>query len=232
VTQPAGFYQKNGKTRPITPKKGGAGPLVAAGVLVAGMLGVAGAGEEAATLFASRGSAGSSASAPNLAARKADAGKAARKGDTEGAWQRLGMRQLKKTAKETAKQDARCLTASFGQVRQFFLRTPCTSLDRILFAVGDGAGNDAVVSVAWVGFRTRGQAGDFTALIDVHGTGDIKPLSSGLLGLADISFTGRHYGSARTGSQVAVAEAEPAGGHLAPDILKALAEVAAQFPRP
>ncbi|HEV8556803.1 MAG TPA: hypothetical protein VGR06_10465 [Actinophytocola sp.] len=228
MTQPAGFYQKNGKTRPITPKKGGAGPLVAAGVLVAGVLGVAGAGGEAASLFASRGGAGSSASAPNLAARKADAGKAARKGDAEGAWQRLGMRQLKKTAK----QDAKCLAASFGQVRQFFLRTPCTSLDRILFAVGDGAGNNAVVSVAWVGFRTRGQAGDFTALIDVYGTGDIKPLSSGLLGLADIRFTGRHYGSARTGSQVAVAEAEPAGGHLAPDILKALAEVAAQFPRP
>ena len=226
MTKPVGFYQKDGKTRPITKKKrGGAGPVVVAGVLA---LGVAGAGGEATSLFTSRAGGGSAASAPNLSARKADAGKAARKGDTEGAWQRLGMRQLKKTAK----QDAACLAASFGQVRQFFLRTPCTSLDRILFAVGDGAGNDAVVSVAWVGFRTRAQAGDFTALIDVYGTGDIKPLASGLLGLADIKFTGRYYGSTRTGTQVAVAEAEPAGGHVAPDILKALAEVAAQFPRP
>jgi hypothetical protein len=179
------------------------------------------------SIFASRAGTGTSASAPNLTARKADAAKPAKKGDTAGTWQRLGMRELKRTIKR----DARCLAASFGQVRLFFLRTPCTSLDRILFAVGDGAGNDAVVSVAWVGFRTHAQAADFMGLIDVYGTGDIQPLASGLLGLADIKFTARHYGSTRTGSQVTIAEAESTGGHVAPDMLKALAEVAAQFPR-
>lgn len=232
MTEPVRWITKNGERIPIGGgpggggKRGGTGKVVAAGLLVAG-LGFAGTGGNVGSIFTSRAGTGTSASAPNLAARKADAAKPAKKGDTASTWQRLGMRELKRTIKR----DAKCLAASFGQVRQFFLRTPCTSLDRILFAVTDGAGNDAIISVAWIRFRTHTQAANFMDLIDVYGTGDIQPLASGLLGLADIKFTGRYYSSTRTASQITIAEAEPTSGHLAPDMLKALAEVAAQFPR-
>ena len=65
---------------------------------------------------------------------------------------------------------------------------PCNSLDRTLFAIGDEQGNVAVVSVAWVGFRNRRDAGEFKKLIDVHGTGDITPLATPLLdAVADLA---------------------------------------------
>jgi hypothetical protein len=69
-------------------------------------------------------------------------------------------------------------------------------------------------------------------LIDVHGTGDIKPLASSLLGIADIPFTGRNYHSDRKGATLTVAEAETASGRVDSELLDAMAEVAAQLPGP
>ncbi|WP_167976596.1 hypothetical protein [Lentzea indica] len=43
------------------------------------------------------------------------------------------------------------------------------------------------MSVAWVGFRNRRDAGEFKKLIDVHGTGDITPLATPLLDLAEMA---------------------------------------------
>ncbi|MCE6997100.1 hypothetical protein LZG04_20165 [Saccharothrix sp. S26] len=59
-----------------------------------------------------------------------------------------------------------------------------------VFAVDDGTGNVAVVSVVWVSFGDRTRTKRFRRLIDVHGTGDIRPLGSALLDLADVRQPG------------------------------------------
>jgi hypothetical protein len=117
-------------------------------------------------------------------------------------------------------------------VREFFARTPCTSLDRVRFGVGDDQGNSVVVSVAWVGFHTRSDAREFKRLDDVHGTGNVTPLASTLLGWADISFTGHHYQSRPDGKTTVIAEAEPATGQVSDEVLDAVADVAVLLPRP
>ncbi|ANZ38731.1 hypothetical protein BBK82_24360 [Lentzea guizhouensis] len=163
----------------------------------------------------------------NLTRAKSEGRKSARKGDADGAWRQLNMRTLKRTAKA----EAQCLTHSFGQVRDHFMRNPCKSLDRTLLAVGDDRGNVAVVSVAWVGFRGRREAGEFKRLIDVHGTGDITPLAAPLLDLADVRFTALHYQSRPDGDTVVIAEAETASGQVSGDVLDALADMASWLPR-
>lgn len=127
------------------------------------------------------------------------------------------MRPLKKAVK----QDLECAANYFGQVRKFFARTPCKSLNRVLFGIGDDQGNSVVVSVAWVGFHIRGDARDFKRLDDVHGTGNVTPLASTLLGLADISFTGHHYQSRPDGKTTVIAEAEAATGQVSDEVLAA-----------
>lgn len=220
------FITKNGRVIPLTGRGGGGGrTAAAAAVLVLGLVGatgVAGGGGPAGS------SAGGSAGVSTVSGRKAEGQKAAKRGDRDGAWQRLGLRRLD----DRVRRQAECLSASHGEVREFFLRTPCTSLDRMVIAVGDGAGNTAVVSVAWVGFRTTRDLRAFKRLEDRHGTGDIHPLGAPLLGLADITFTGHNYGIDTDGTTIAIAEAERATGHLAPDALDTLAEVAAYLPRP
>lgn len=222
------FTDGQGRVRPIRGKAGGAGATVAAGAVVVAMLssGAGGAGGAAAAGEVAAGEVGLSSS--QLRAGKTEGRKSARRGDAEGAWQRFGLRQVKRTAR----QQGDCLLASHGQVRDFFTRHRCTALDRVLFAVADAEGRTAVVSVAWVGLADAGQAREFTALVDEHGTGDITPLGAGLLELADVEFTGLRYGSERTGKEVTIAEVENAGaGGFDHETLDALAEVAAHLPR-
>ncbi|KOV88962.1 hypothetical protein ADL03_04195 [Nocardia sp. NRRL S-836] len=193
---------------------------VAAGT---GSISVGGLGAGSAELGSAEVGSGGSA---RLGPRKAEGQKAARKGDTQAAWQRMGMRQLKRTAR----QQAECVAVSFGEVRDFFTRNRCTSLERVLFAVTDGAGNVAVVSVVWVGLASTGDARAFESVMKRQGSGDIHPLGAAVLGLADIRFTGLRYGSDRTGKRVTIAEAETATGQVDHDTLDALAEVAAHLP--
>lgn len=202
-------------------RKSGGAVVAAAVVALASTAGVGGGA------VLSGGSA-TGGSAPGLSARKADGKKSARDGDADAAVSRLGMR----IRKRAPKRDAECLTSSFGQVREFFARTPCTSLDRLVFATDDGLGNVAVVSVVWVTFSRRADTGRFERLIDEYGTGDIRPLGSGALGMADIRFTAAHYWSETRGATITVAESESATGHVEPGVLDALAEVTAQLPRP
>lgn len=204
------------------PGTGKAGAVVAAGVLaisVAAGSGGLSLGGGASTSVESVGT--------NLTRAKSEGRKSARKGDTDGAWRQLNMRTLKRTAKPALE----CVSHSFGQVREHFARNPCKSLDRTLFAIADERGNVAVVSVAWVGFRNRRDAGEFKKLIDVHGTGDITPLATPLLDLADIRFTGLHYQSRPDGSTVVIAEAETASGQVSGEVLDAVADVASWLPR-
>ena len=219
------YTDEQGRVRPINGKKGGSGAAVAAGVLVLGLVGSAGVAGGGGLLGSS---AGGSAGSSSVAARKVDGQQAAKRGDRDGAWQRLGLRRLD----DRVRRQVECLSASHGEVREFFTHTPCTSLDRMVMAVGDGAGNTAVVSVAWVGFRTTRDLRAFKRIEDRHGSGDIHPLGAPLLGLADITFTGHNYGTDVDGATITVAEAETAAGHLDPQTLDAVAEVAAYLPRP
>ncbi|GAB3006173.1 hypothetical protein [Saccharothrix stipae] len=229
------FTDGQGRVRPITKKKGGIGVVVAGVTAVAAFAGGGGAaglgGVGAAAPAAAEVGAGSvrlGGSSGQLRARKSEGQKAARREGPEGAWQRMGLRQVKRTAK----QQAECVAVSFGQVQQFFTTHRCTHLERVLFAVQDEAGNTAVVSVAWVGLTNAREAREFDSLMEIHGNGDITPLASALLELGHIEFTGLRYGSDRDGAAVTVAEAEnAAGGQFDHDTLDAIAEVAAYLPR-
>ncbi|MFJ6671420.1 hypothetical protein ACIQMJ_09975 [Actinosynnema sp. NPDC091369] len=219
------FITKNGRVIPINGRRKSGGAVVAAGVLVLGLVGAGGAAGGGGVLGSS---AGGSAGSSSVTARKLDGQKAAKRGDRDGAWQRMGMRRLN----DAVRRQVECLSASHGEVREFFAHTPCASLDRMVIAVGDGAGNNAVVSVAWVGFRTSRDLRAFKRIEDRHGSGDIHPLGAPLLGMADIAFSGHYYGTDVDGTTITIAEAETAAGHVDPETLDALAEVAAYLPRP
>ncbi|ASR35702.1 hypothetical protein BAY61_12590 [Prauserella marina] len=163
----------------------------------------------------------------NLVARKAESKKSARAGRADEAWHRLGLR----TVRKATRQHTDCVRHSFGEVREFLIRNPCASLKRTLFAVGEGK-DSVVVSVAWVEFRTRARAVKFRELIDVHGTGDIAPLAGGLVGAADVRFTGHNYDSRLNRAVLTVAETEPLSGEFSGEDLDTAAEVAALLPRP
>ncbi|MBB5953571.1 hypothetical protein FHS29_000141 [Saccharothrix tamanrassetensis] len=200
---------------------GAAGTLVLAGVVALTAVNAGGAGG----LGGAGG--GGGAGGQSVSVRKAEGQKAAKRGDAEGAWQKFGMRGLR----QTARQRAECVVSSFGRVQEYFRVNRCASMDRMLFAVGDGAGNSAVISVVWVGFASRGDAVGFKGLIDEHGSGDVRPLGGAALELADVAFTGRNYGSDRDGSTITIAEAESVSGVVGAEVLDALAEVAARLPR-
>jgi hypothetical protein len=203
------------------PGAGKAGAVVAAGVLAVSV--AAGSGG----LSLGGGATSVESAGTNLTRAKSEGRKSARNGDADGAWRQVKMRTLKRTAKPALE----CVSHSFGQVRDHFVRNPCKSLDRTLFAIGDDQGNVAVVSVAWVGFRNRGDAREFKKLIDVHGTGDITPLATPLLDLADIRFTGLHYASRPDGDTVVIAETESASGQVSGEVLDAAADMASWLPR-
>lgn len=176
----------------------------------------------------SAGSAAESALARNLGAKKADARKAARRGDTDGAWRRMGLRSLRHHAERYAE----CVIHSVGEVREFLARTPCRRLDRMLLPVADGSGNVAVIALAWVEFRGRSAARTYLDISDTYGTGYIAPMGGAVLAMADVRLTGTHYDSDMTGAVAATAEAEPVTGRFDDEVLDAIAAVAAVIPRP
>ncbi|WP_027944457.1 hypothetical protein [Amycolatopsis taiwanensis] len=208
--------------------------VAAGGVGVSGGFGLGAGGTGAAGDVLAGNSAGDVTDAlagRDPATRKAEGRKSAQHGKTGETWSKLGLKELRKAVRQEVKQ-FRCEAAATGEVRDFLLRTPCTSLRRVIWALGDGHGNAVVVSVVWVGFRTRAQAEDFERVERVQGSGDIEPLGAPLLGLSHISFTGLHYGSHRERTIMAVAEAETATGHFDNATLDAIAEVSAWLPHP
>lgn len=141
----------------------------------------------------------------------------------------MGLRRLRQSDKVQAFD---CVAHSFGEVREFLVRHPCKSLNRLVFTVGDDQGNAAAVSVAWVEFRDRSTVRKFKRLEDRHGTGDVKALGSEFFDIGDIEFTGHHYNSNPRRTVLTVAEAETISGTYSADDLDAMTEVAALLPRP
>ncbi|WP_236004565.1 hypothetical protein [Amycolatopsis pittospori] len=156
---------------------------------------------------------------------KSSSKKSAQKGRQSEAWQRLGWRQMKKTAKRELK----CGPNSFGEVQRFFLRHPCTDLNRMFVTVGDGAGNTIAVSVAWVKMPKAGQASDLRRLVDKDDTGNIVLFGEARPGTR---FTGENYDSRLDRKLVVIAEAAPDGGRPSESTLETAVEVAVEFPAP
>lgn len=207
------------------PKKGG--PLLVAAGLALTMAASGGALDSGGAAL-SRGSSANSTSGQVLKARKAESKKSARKGRSDQAWQRMGLRGSRKTSE----QGASCVAHSFGEIRRFFARTPCRSLDRVVFGLDNGRGSVAAVSVVWVTMPSRGKERRFRQLLDVHGNGDVAPLGSPLLKRYGIRFTGRNYDAQPHGRTTAVAEVENASGRFDREALESIAEVAAALPSP
>lgn len=225
------WITKNG--RRIRIDDGGGGKAVAAGVAAIMMMGgggFAGGAGAAGTGGAGAGGAGASpVSVKSFNARKGAAKRSARKGNADKAWRRLKMRQVKRLRPQ---RERGCLRFTWGEVRRTAVRNPCTSLDRTLFAIADRKGNTALITVSWVRFRNSGDRRRFQRVIDVYGTGDIKPLAASKLGFAGIRFTGRYYHSIPRRARLTVAEAEAVKGAFHPKVLDGFAQIAAELPNP
>ncbi|AXB43598.1 hypothetical protein [Amycolatopsis albispora] len=171
--------------------------------------------------------AGSGSGAVNSVS-KSGGKQAAKKGQHGNAFRQLKMKNIRKNTQR----GLNCAKHSFGDVQQFFLRTPCRELDRMLFAVNDEQGNEIAVSIAWVRMGKAGDAAEFKSLVDIDGTGNVSPPAGAALGLTGVEFTGRYYDSRRDGTLVVVAEAAPAGGRPSEQLLHDTADVASEFPQP
>ncbi|ALG12362.1 hypothetical protein AOZ06_40800 [Kibdelosporangium phytohabitans] len=152
----------------------------------------------------------------------------AKQGKRDYAWRDMGFRRLK----QVGEQAASCVVNSYGDVRDFFVRTPCRSLDRMLFTLGDDDRNSVILAVSWVRMSTPDNARKLQWLADTYGTGSVSPLAGALVEAAGVKFTGRYYDSRRSGDLVVIAETEPLRGDPQPEFLDGLAEVASELPRP
>ncbi|MEU0531273.1 hypothetical protein [Amycolatopsis tolypomycina] len=230
----------DGTKYPLTPTKGGGG----AKVLVAAVAIVAAVGGGGALSFGGAGAASGGVVADalpgnladdvvdslpgrSLEARKAEGKKSARRGKTDETFSRFKLKKLK----QAAKHELECLINSTGKVREYLAEHRCTSLHQELYAVGDGRGNAAVISIARVGFPSKGDAEGCEKVEKVQGSGDITPLGGALLGLTHLKFSGHHYQSRIDGKTMVVAETETATGHVDAATLDALADVSVWLPR-
>lgn len=143
----------DGRKVPIGGKGKGVAAAVGVGLLVAGGSGVfGGAASEVGLGVASEAFAGNTAgdvvdSLPgrSLKTRRADGRESAKRGKSGEAWSKLRFKELKRAVRK-AEREAGCVAAASGRVRDFLVEMPCTALDRMLLAVGDGHGNAAVIS--------------------------------------------------------------------------------------
>lgn len=207
-------------------KKKGKGGSIVAGAVLAGLLVAAEGGTTTESIGAALDSASTASTSTD--ARTSDSQRAARKGDETDAWRRMGIRELKKITRR----GLRCTLQSYGQVRRFFLRTPCRSLDQRLFAFADADGNVIAVSVVWVRMSSAGNADGLRQVEDVYGTGDITPVATQFLRADGIRFTGQHYASRTDGSLAVVAETEPMRGKPSATLLNDTAKVVDVLPPP
>lgn len=214
---------KYGKPYPITKPKGRGKAVVAAAVVAGGAAaagGIGGAG--------SAGTAADAAASRALHAKTVQSKRAAKKGDRATAWRRLGTRSVDKKVERAIE----CAASSYGAVLEFFLRTPCRSLDRTLFVLADDAGGRFLVSVSWVRMPSSGTAHRLRALTDRDGTGNVAAIGAVGPRLAGTRFTGEHYDSDRRRRLVVIAEAAPLSGAPAGGLMDAATEVAVLFPAP
>ncbi len=210
--------------------------VAAAAVLVGGGAGVGtlggaaapgGAGVASEALAGNTGGVVDSLPGRSLNVRRAEARESAKRGRTDEALSRLRFKQLKRKAER----ELSCVASASGRVREFLIKTPCTSMERMLLAVGDGQGSAAVISVVRVAFKTAAQAREFKRVEDIHGSGDVRPLDiAAVLGVVGVKMTGLHYHARPEKNAIIVSEADPARGRVDEETLDALADVGSYLP--
>lgn len=197
----------------------GTGAVAVGAVIAFGASGIGGAG--------AGGAATESLGAANgQAARVARGRQAAEKGRADDAWRGLRLRKVRQVAEHALD----CAANSYGQVRDFFTRTPCRSLDRALFTLADPSGATFVVSVSWVRTWRGDDVGRLKRLIDVDGTGSVTPLASGALRAQGVRFTGVPFRSRPRGDLLVVAEGAVVSGEPDPAFFADVVDVAARLP--
>ena len=159
-------------------------------------------------------------------ARVTQSKNAARSGRADDAWRSLKLRRIRQAAEPAVN----CVINSYGQVQDFFLRTPCRSLDRNLFTLADPAGNTFVVSVSWVRMHRANDVRRLKRLIDVDGTGSVTQLGAGVLRGQGVRFTGTPFRSRPQGNLLVVAEGAVVSGQPDPEFFAVVVEVAALLP--
>lgn len=220
MSEPEWRTLPDGRRIPLNRPKGRSGPAaVAVGAAV--VLGASGGIGGTSAVGGSAGgssavSAAETAVVRNIQSNLGKAKRTARQGNSQRAWQQLRMRK----GRERNENAIECAAFSFGQVREFFLTTPCQGLERWQYPITDEAGSTMVVTVSKVTMRRASQARQFRRLIDEHGTGDIHPL------IPLVPFTGHYYDSKPGGRSVIVSEAEPLSGDPSEVVLQATAEAA------
>lgn len=199
---------------------GGAGTVIVAGAIALAANGIGGGAGVGGPAVDAVGTANVSA------ARVAQSKQAARKGRADDAWRGLNLRRVRKAAEPALN----CAVNSYGQVRDFFLRNPCRSLDRTLFTLADPEGNTFVVSVSWVRMRQRSDVRRLKDLIDVDGTGSVTQLGAAALRTQGVRFTGTPFRSRPRGDLLVVAEGAVVSGTPDPGFFTVVVEVAAELP--
>jgi hypothetical protein len=167
---------------------------------------------------------GSPTGDPPLARARA----AAHRGDYDAAWRALSLTGGTAASDRTA----RCAANSFGQVRDFFLRTPCQLLQRELLGVHDDKGSLTFLAINWISMRTTAEARRLKTLMDTDNSGDISPIGAAVLRSQHVRFSGAYYASRQDGSVLVVAESTAVRGHPSSTLLHRVADVGAEFPAP
>lgn len=102
----------------------------------------------------------------------------------------------------------------------------------MLLRLDDDNGTEIVVSVAWVEMHDSIAALRLRELADIHGTGNVSPLPSVVVGAEPVRWTGHNYDSRRDRRTVVIAEVEPLRGSPTREYMDGIADVVAAFPRP
>jgi len=165
--------------------------------------------------------------ANTFAGRLAASQQAARRGDLAAVARELGMT----AGPRGQRHNVNCAAFATGQVRQYLLRTPCRSMDRLLFTIRDARGGSIAVAVAWVDFTSPAQAREFRRIDDTPGTGQINPLPGSTAGIPNIHLSGRHHRSRQIRTTAVSADAEPvAAGQQTDALLDEIARIGVLLP--
>ncbi|GAA0616490.1 hypothetical protein GCM10010174_38020 [Kutzneria viridogrisea] len=203
--------------------KGSTAGTVVGAAVVAGLVATASGAGTSASIGSALDAGASARSGSGNTAKSRDA---AGRGDRLTAWERAGLKEIKRQVTH----QLRCGVQSTGAVQRYFLGHPCDKLDQLLFLVSDGQGNDILGSVVWVTMPSTASAAEFKSIEDVGGSGDVTPFGTEALALGGIKFTGMHYASRSDGRLVVVAETEPVHGSPSDALLKDVATIADLLP--
>lgn len=121
---------------------------------------------------------------------------------------RLAARGLRATVRLTD-DGTDCAATSYGAVREFFERHPCSALHRSLLEVRDREGDVVLVAIASVEMPDDDEAADLKSLLDSPGSGNIVELSRERGRYRAVRYTGDAYASRREGAVVTNAQAQP-----------------------